>query len=212
MPDLHLVWACRQLIDDEFSMLVTNREICSPGNHDDSAHPCMEHIAVDSDETDSIQPFRHLAPCRQADVEQSLFAQARVDGVKNRIAVLKQQVAADRGYLDMRREGALLIVEDQLHGLRGNLSVERVERNNSVSQSTVSSDEQSFIRHLGAAQCPVFENRQRLRTLMIPRDAHRAAYGLHPPGNSFTGSGSLEFAGCRIDRAGRHKGKNKNNC
>src|SRR5688572_1085512 len=76
----------------------------------------------------------------------------RVYGVKNRIAVLKQQVAADSRYLHMRREGALLIVEDQLHGLRHSFSVERVEHKNSVSQTTVSSDEQSFIRHLGAAQ------------------------------------------------------------
>ena len=102
--------------------------------------------------TDSVQPFCNLAPCRQADVEQSLFAQARVHGVKNRIAIFQQQVAADGGDLDMRREGALFIVEDQLHGLRGSLPVERMERKDSVSQSAVSSDEQSFVRHLGAAE------------------------------------------------------------
>ena len=79
----------------------------------------------------------------------------------------------------MRRECALFIVEDQLHGLRGSLSVERMERKDRVSQSAVSSDEQSFVRHLGAAKSPIFENRQRLRTLIIPGDAHRTADGFH---------------------------------
>jgi hypothetical protein len=83
----------------------------------------MEHIAVDSNETDSVQPFRHLAPPRQADVEQSLFAQARVHGMKNRIAILEQQIAAQGCDLDMRRECALFIVEYELHGLRGSLPV-----------------------------------------------------------------------------------------
>ncbi len=152
MPDFHLVWARRQLIDDEFSMLVGNREIGSPGNNDDSAHPSMEHIAVDSDETDSVQPFCNLAPCRQTDVEQSLFAKARVYGVKNRIAILEQQFTAYGRDLDMRRECALFIVEDQFHGLRGSLSVERMERKNCVSQSAVSSDEQSFVQYLRAAE------------------------------------------------------------
>ena len=87
MPDLHLIAARRQMIDDEFSILVADRKILRPGNDDDSAHPCVEHIAVDFDDTDSVQTFCNSSPCRQADVEQSLFAKARVHGVKNRIGI-----------------------------------------------------------------------------------------------------------------------------
>ena len=126
MPDFHLIWARRQAIDEKFSMLVADRKIGTPSHNDDSAHPCVEHIAVDLDETFSVQPFCNLAPCRQAHVEQSLFAKASVHRVKDRIAVFQQQVAAKSGYLDMRREGALLVVENQIHGLGGNFSVERL--------------------------------------------------------------------------------------
>ena len=152
MPNFYLVWACGQLIDDEFSILIANRKVWGPGNDDDSAHPCMEYIAIDSDEADTVQPFCNLAPRRQTDIEQRLLAHTGVHGVKDRIAVFQQQVAAERGYLDMRRKGALFIVEDQLHRLRGSVSVERMECKNRILQSAMSSDEQSFVRYLGATE------------------------------------------------------------
>jgi hypothetical protein len=55
-----------------------------------------------------------------------------VHGVKDRIAVFQQQVAAYRGYLDIRREGALFVIEDQFHRLRGSGSAERMECKNRI--------------------------------------------------------------------------------
>jgi len=112
MPDLGAVSPCWQFLYKKISVPVAHRKIWRIRHDDRSAHPGMEHIAIDSYDSEAIQPFRNLPPSWQANVEQSLFAQTRVHCVKNRIAVLEQQFAARRGYLDVRRKGALLIVEN----------------------------------------------------------------------------------------------------
>ena len=152
MPDFHLVLTWGQVIHGEFPALIANRKVGSPGNEDNSAHPGVEHIAIDSDETDSIQPLCNLTPGRQADIEKCLATHTGVHGVKDRIAVFQQYVATDGSYLDMRREGALFIVEHQLHRLRVSSSVERMEGQNRILQSAMSSDEQSFVRYPRAAE------------------------------------------------------------
>ncbi len=112
MPDLSPVLPRWQLLHDEISVLVTDGKVWRVGDDDDSAHPCVQHITVNSDDADSVQPFRDLSPSRQADVKQCLVTDARMHCVEDRVAILEQQFAADCTDLKVRRKRTLLIVEN----------------------------------------------------------------------------------------------------
>jgi hypothetical protein len=77
-----------------------------------SAHPCVQHIKVNSGEADSVQPFRDLLASRQVDVKQCLVTHAHMHCVEDRVAILEQQFAADCTDLKVRRKRTLLIVEN----------------------------------------------------------------------------------------------------
>jgi len=115
MPNFHAVPARGQVAEVKSPGTVGHREEWGIRDHDRAAHPRVQDIAVDSNNADPLQPLRDTSPVRQADIEQSVSAQTCVHGVKNRIAVLEQQFAADGSHLNVRRKRTLPIVKNKLH-------------------------------------------------------------------------------------------------
>lgn len=113
MPDFHLVFAGRQTIYFKRASDVGQREVRCVGDDDRGAHPSVQDVTVDANDTGAIEPFSHLAPLRQADIKQRFLVLTRVDRMQYRITVLEQQLAADDADLDMGRESTLFIVESQ---------------------------------------------------------------------------------------------------
>jgi len=115
MPNFHAVPASGQIADVKSPGTVGQREEWGIRDHDRGAHPRVQDIAVYFNNANPLQPLRDTSPVRQADIEQSVSAQTCVHGVKNWIAVLEQQFAADRSHLNVRRKRALPIVQNKLH-------------------------------------------------------------------------------------------------
>ena len=66
---------------------MADRKVWRGYDDDDSAHPCVEHIAaIDAHDAETVEPF-----------EERLVPNARVHDVKNRIAILEQQFVAQGG-------------------------------------------------------------------------------------------------------------------
>jgi hypothetical protein len=165
MPDLHVVGTDGKIGERKCAPLIADRVVRRIGDDDGGAHPGMEHVAVDADHAGPIEPFDHLAPFRQTDIEQCFPTQAGVHGVQDGVAVLEQNFAADRRDLKMWNKGAVLVIQNQRLGLSREFSIERVKNNYSILQAALGADQQSFIAHGRTAKRAALENRQRLGLL-----------------------------------------------
>jgi hypothetical protein len=68
-----------------------------------------------------------------------------MDGVKNRVAVLEKQLAADRSDLHMRSKRTAPIIQGNARGLCVDPLMQRLENNRNVLDSAVTVNQKRFV-------------------------------------------------------------------
>ena len=121
---------------------------------------------MNSDNAASCERLRDLSPPGKPYVEQRLGAQTGMHSVKNRIAVLEAQLAAQRRHLDMRSKSAVAIIENDAGGLDSRRTIRGLQDYDGILDSPITVDKQAFIGNLRPAEIPVFKHLQPRRSLI----------------------------------------------
>ena len=62
MPYIHIIYACWQPLDAKSAVRIAQGKMRAIGHDDSSAHPGVEHVAVDSNHTGVVEPFFDFTP------------------------------------------------------------------------------------------------------------------------------------------------------
>lgn len=131
------------------------------GGHDDvSAHPGVEHVAIDDDAARLHKAVGLLGPMRQAQIEDGSEAvPAGVDVVQNGVAVAQPERLSDRHDLYAGDEGTRYVVEYRGRRLARFARVDAVEPDRDVAEAALRPDEQPFVRGALSTETAILPNR-----------------------------------------------------
>ena len=127
----------------------------------------MKHIAIDFDNALPVENFQYLAPSREPHIEERVCAKPCMNSMQDRIAIFKNQLASQRGNLNVWLKCAMFVVQHDPPGLNGYAPIERAHRNNRIADATSGIDQQCFVRDGSTAKMAAFDHLERRRAIVF---------------------------------------------